>query len=93
MRRVLAAGLAAACLLTASTALAKPLSDDVVTEDVRMKLAGDPVVKGGALNVDVRDGVVTLSGSVASPQARSRAQADVRRVRGVKQVINNIQVR
>ena len=39
-----------------------PMTDDTITDQVRLKLTSDPDVKGGALQVDVKQGVVTLSG-------------------------------
>ena len=38
--------------------------DDRLYDQIRLRLAGDPDVKGGALEVDVKDGVVTLKGIV-----------------------------
>jgi hyperosmotically inducible protein len=63
-----------------------------ITDQVRMKLAVDAVVKGGALGVAVKDGVVTLSGSVAQAKQRQKAERLARSVKGVKQVVNTIQV-
>jgi hyperosmotically inducible protein len=60
---------------------------------VRIKLAGDPVVKGGAISVDVKQGVVTLSGQVATSKQRDRAGRVAKKVRGVKQVVNNLSVK
>ena len=81
-------------LLLASVALAKdPVSDDMIYNTVRIKLAEDAVVKGGALNVDVKDGVVTLGGSVEQDKQKERAAKLAGKVKGVKQVINNITIR
>src|SRR6202011_6106237 len=41
-----------------------PVTDDTITDQVMIKLASDPIVKGGGLKVDVKQGVVTLSGAV-----------------------------
>jgi osmotically-inducible protein OsmY len=70
-----------------------PVTDDTITDQIRLKLAGDPVIKGGALNVEVRAGVVTLSGAVAKDKQRARADKVARRVKGVKQVINRIEIK
>jgi osmotically-inducible protein OsmY len=72
---------------------AASVTDDVITDQVRLKLAADPVVKGGALNVDVRAGVVTLSGVVAQDKQRAKAERVARKVKGVKQVINKIEIK
>jgi hyperosmotically inducible protein len=71
---------------------AAPVTDDTITDQVRLKLGGDPVLKGGALNVDVKMGVVTLSGTVAQEKQRTRAERLARKVKGVKQVIDKIAI-
>ena len=77
------------CLVAAD----KPISDDAIVDQVRIKLAGDQVVKGGALNVDVKAGVVTLSGTVEQDKQKDRAARLAKKVKGVKQVVNNITLR
>ena len=71
----------------------KPMTDDTITDQVRIKLAGDPIVKGGGLEVKVEKGVATLSGSVELPKQKDKAGAVARKVKGVKQVINNIEIK
>ncbi len=66
--------------------------DDRIYDEVRRRLANDPVVKGGALEVEVRDGVVTLRGKVRDEKQRLRAERVTRRVKGVKKVINELRV-
>ena len=70
----------------------QPLTDGYISDSVRSKLAADPVVKGGAIDVDVKDGVVTLKGKVAEPKQKSKAESVAKKVKGVKSVINNIQI-
>ncbi len=83
-----------AAFLLAGVGLAKDtVSDDMIYNNVRIKLAGDQVVKGGALMVDVKDGVVTLSGAVEQPKQKDRAAKLAKSIKGVKQVINNITLR
>lgn len=87
----LCAALLALCLF-ASFALAadKPVSDDALFDQVRIKLAGDAEVKGGALKVDVKQGVVTLGGTVETQRQKDKATRLAKKVKGVKQVVNNI---
>jgi len=80
--------LAGACL-----AKQAPITDDSLYNQVKIKLAGDQVVKGGGLDVDVKDGVVTLGGSVENPQQKERAEKLVKKMKGVKQVVNKITLR
>jgi hypothetical protein len=70
----------------------KPVSDDLIYDLVRQKLAGDSVVKGGALTVDVKAGVVTLSGNVQSSRQKDKAEHLAHKVKGVKSVVNQIKV-
>jgi hyperosmotically inducible protein len=72
-------------------ALAKA-ADDEIYDAVRRKLANDPDVKGGALDVQVQEGVVELRGRVRSEKAREKAERLTRRVKGVKRVINRLTV-
>jgi osmotically-inducible protein OsmY len=69
------------------------LTDDTITDQVRLKLASDPDVKGGALRVDVKDGVVTLAGAVEVPKQRDKAEKLARKVKGVKSVVNKIEIK
>jgi osmotically-inducible protein OsmY len=83
-------------LALASVSLAadkQPITDDSVYDAVRLKLANDQEVKGGALQVDVKDGVVTLSGTLSLEQQKQRATKLTSKVKGVKKVINNISLR
>jgi osmotically-inducible protein OsmY len=85
-----------ALLFFQSVCLAKdpvPVTDDTMTDQIRLKITSDPVVKGGALGVDVKQGVATLSGSVELPKQRSKAEALARKVKGVKSVVNKIEVK
>ena len=54
----------------------KHVSDDQIYDTVRRKLADDQVVKGGALEVDVKEGVVTLSGKVETDQQKNQGRKD-----------------
>ncbi len=79
-------------LLTGSvlSAADKPASDDRVSDQVRMKLAVDPDVKGGALDVSVKDGVVTIKGRVDSNKGKERATKLAKKIHGVKDVDNQL---
>ena len=66
--------------------------DDRIYDEVRRRLANDPNVKGGAIEVEVRDGVVTLRGRVREEKQRVKAERITRRVKGVKKVVNELRV-
>jgi osmotically-inducible protein OsmY len=85
-----------ACLALQTLCLAKDppvVNDDTITDQVRIKLADDPVVKGGALSVAVKNGVVTLSGDVELDKQKEKAEKVAKKVKGVKQVVNNIEIK
>ena len=85
-----------AIILTAGTAFAAdktPPADGVINDNVMIKLASDQVVKGGALKIDVKDGVVTISGTVENDRQKERASKLAKQVKGVKKVINNINLK
>jgi osmotically-inducible protein OsmY len=90
MKRFVAIGL----LLTATFAVAqKPASsDDRILDQVRMRLATDPDVKGGALDVSVHEGVVTIKGRVDTDKNKSKATKLAKKVKGVKEVDNELVV-
>ena len=69
-----------------------PLTDDFISDTVRQKLSGDARVKGAKIDVDVKAGVVTLTGEVATEKQKSRAESLTKKVKGVKSVVNKIQI-
>jgi hyperosmotically inducible protein len=66
--------------------------DDRISDQVRMRLATDQDVKGGALDVFVKDGVVTIKGRVDTEKGKNRATKLAKKVRGVKDVDNQLTV-
>ena len=69
-----------------------PLTDDMIYDKVKLKLASDVVVKGGGLDIDVKNGVVTLKGKVENEKQKTKAGKLAQKVEGVKSVDNQIQV-
>jgi osmotically-inducible protein OsmY len=77
----------------AQIALADQKTDDRIYDQVRIRLTGDPDVKGGiGLDVSVKDGVVTLKGRVDTEKAKNRAAKLAKKVKGVVQVENQLTV-
>ena len=66
--------------------------DDRISDQVRMKLATDQDVKGGAFDVSVKDGVVTIKGRVDTEKGKARATKIAKKVKGVKDVDNELTV-
>lgn len=68
------------------------LRDGVIGAAVKAKLTGDDPDSATTLGVGVRDGVVTLRGSVRDDAARSRVVTSARTVAGVKDVVDQLRV-
>jgi hyperosmotically inducible periplasmic protein len=88
--RIWAATLALLLVCGAGVAADKKPTDAAIDDNVRIKLAADAEVNGGALKVEVKDGVVTLNGSLETQRQKDKATKIAKRVKGVKQVVNNI---
>jgi hypothetical protein len=71
---------------------AKPPSDAQVTSDIQTKLAADSGLQNKQLTVQAANGTVTLSGTVDNDAERGAAAKYAASARGVKQVVNNLQV-
>ncbi len=69
-----------------------PLTDLRITTAIKMKYVGDERVPALAVNVDTRQGVVTLFGSVPSEEAKRGAEELAKEVDGVTQVVNALHV-
>ncbi len=83
------------CVVSAAAvviAAEKPVSDDVIYDQVRVKLADDRDTGGDKIEVKVTGGVVELSGRVRNEASRSKAEKIARKVKGVQKVINQLKV-
>jgi hyperosmotically inducible periplasmic protein len=66
-------------------------SDMWITSETKMRLLADSHTPALDINVDTREGIVTLFGIVHSQKVKAAA-ADARQVSGVKRVVNDLQV-
>lgn len=82
---------AAAALLLATSAMAAP-PDAWITAKTKMALMTTEGVSGTAINVDTVDGNVTLHGKVSSAAEKAKAEAEAKKIDGVRQVRNLLQV-
>jgi hyperosmotically inducible periplasmic protein len=83
----------AGCQAVTGETLGQNIDDTTITTTVKAKLAAE---KGSTLTrvqVDTNRGVVQLTGVVDSSADRSLAERVARGVGGVKNVVNNLQVR
>jgi len=68
------------------------ISDTLITTKVKAKFADETVLRGSHIDVDTRNQVVTLKGTVASAAAKGRAAAVASGTEGVKRVVNELVV-
>ena len=76
-----------------ATATGEAVSDGWITTKLKAKFADEVVLNGSDITVDTKDHAVTLSGSVLSPQAKTRAVEIANGTEGVRLVVNHIVVK
>lgn len=94
-RTVFRYALLAGMMLSPAMALADKAEDAEIGQTIAQKLNEEKKaggLKGFALELQVEEGTVWLSGHVASPEQQTKALDLARRVKGVKQVVNDITV-
>ena len=69
------------------------MGDSAVTAKVKSALVDDDAIKSTDISVDTTNGVVTLSGFVASQAEADKAVAAAKKVEGVKSVSDKLHVR
>src|SRR5579872_3261899 len=80
-------------MVTGTATATAARSDEQIQRDVLNELKYDPRIQPNEIGVAVKDGVVTLMGYVDSYAKRWAAEEAAHRVRGVKAVANDIEVR
>jgi osmotically-inducible protein OsmY len=69
-----------------------PVSDDMIVDQVRVKIVSDSEVGGQPIQVDSHDGVVVLTGKVSNDKWKAKAEKLAKKVKGVKDVTNKLVV-
>ena len=85
---MLVAPLTVACGKT----VGETIDDTTITTRVKTAMLNDPAVGGLGIDVDTFKGVVTLSGRVRSEAERTQAVSLARRVNGVSEVKDALQI-
>src|SRR5579884_1512793 len=67
-------------------------TDQQIASDIQSKIAAESALNGQAIQVNVANGVATLSGTANDEASRALAANDAGNVDGVKTVINNLTV-
>ncbi len=84
--------LAVLLLAVAAVGCSSQPSDTQITSEVQARLFADPNISGKQIQVSTQAGVVTLTGTVPTEMERAAAGNDAGQARGVKTVVNNLQV-
>jgi hypothetical protein len=64
-------------------------NDDAITTDIKAKMFSEALLKAASVNVDSKNGIVTLTGQVPDDAARLAAERIASQTNGVKQVIDS----
>jgi hypothetical protein len=75
-----------------SRTVGQVIDDTSITAEVKAKLVADTLSNLTKIGVSTRGGVVTLAGDVYAPEIKNRAVTIASTVKGVRSVIDNIQV-
>src|SRR5580698_7996775 len=68
-------------------------TDSQLQQDVMAELKWEPQLNAAEIGVSVKDGVITLTGTVDGYGKKSEAEDAVKRVAGVKAVVEKIEVK
>ena len=92
-------GIFALALLTLTVAVAAPafaqvsaVKDGWLVMKIHSEFVDEDVLSGSNIDVDVKNGVVTLQGTVPSEAARARAIASAKNNDGVKNVVDQLKI-
>ena len=77
--------------LTGQTA-GESMDDSMITSSVKTQLASDKLVTLTRVEVETNNGIVYLTGQVQTAEQRSHIGSIASQVKGVKKVVNNLQV-
>jgi hyperosmotically inducible periplasmic protein len=83
----------AVCLIALLGACKRGPDDATLTANVKSQLAAQSPALASMVNVETKDGVVTLTGTVDNDSAKSQAEQAAKSVASVKSVVNNLTVK
>ena len=76
----------------AAKSAGEAIGDAAITTEVKSKFLADTKVSGLKIDVDTKDGVVSLSGMVPTKAESDRAEQMARDSAGVKSVVNHLRI-
>ncbi len=80
------------CQATTGETAGQNIDDSTLTTSVKTSLAGERLNTLTRVGVETNNGVVYLTGEVETAAEKSRAGMVASQVKGVKKVVNNLQV-
>jgi hyperosmotically inducible protein len=84
--------LTVACQSTTGKGAGTTVDDATITASVKSRLVADKPANLVRVDVDTNNGTVYLNGTVESPEQKVRAEQLAWQAKGVKSVVNNLQV-
>jgi len=82
-----------ACSSTTGKTAGENIDDATITAAVKAKLVADKPANLTRVGVDTNNATVYLNGVVESPEQKARAEQLAWQAKGVKSVVNNLQVK
>ena len=80
------------CQALTGETMGENIDDSYITGSVKTKLASDRLVSLTRVEVETNNGIVYLTGQVETAEQRSHIGSLASQVKGVKKVVNNLQV-
>ena len=80
------------CQAMTGQTMGERIDDSVITSSVKTHLASYKLVTLTRVEVETNNGIVYLTGQVQTAEQRSHIGSLASQVKGVKQVVNNLQV-
>jgi hyperosmotically inducible protein len=80
------------CQAMTGQTMGEQIDDSYITGAVKTKLASDKLASLTRVEIETNNGVVYLTGQVQSAEQRSHVGSVASQVKGVKRVVNNLQV-
>ena len=84
--------LVAGCRSMTGKSAGENIDDGSITASVKSKLVADKASNMTRVNVDTNNATVYLNGIVESPELKARAEQLAWQVKGVKSVVNSLEV-
>ena len=80
------------CQALTGATMGENIDDGTLTSYVKTKLASDKLVSLTRVGVETNNGIVYLTGEVQTAEQKSHSGSLASEVKGVKRVVNNLQV-